>query len=69
MREIFAVTDNCENFLTAKISRYTVLLRSSSLPIKVEENTMYILKVKGWSLPQQDNYSRDWGHNVVRGSW
>ena len=68
MHEIFAVTDNCENFLTTKISQYTVLLRSSSLPIKVE-NTMYILKVKGWSLPQQDNYSHHWGHNVVRGSW
>jgi len=25
VREIFAVTDNRENFLTAKISRYTVL--------------------------------------------
>jgi len=30
MREIFAVTDNRENFLTAKISRYTVYLLSSA---------------------------------------
>ena len=28
MREIFAVTDNRENFLTAKISRYTVNIRT-----------------------------------------
>jgi len=26
VREIFAVTDNRENFLTAKISRYTVVI-------------------------------------------
>ena len=27
VREIFVVTDNHENFLTAKISRYTVLMQ------------------------------------------